>query len=176
MEAKEPEVGSPRIPLRLRDELREANSRVVALEGETGDGDLEPRHLEPQRSRAVEKMQSGVRGEQGKGDGRALVVAGHHDYRHAPRSDLDQGLQRAVDELAAYAAAVEEVSAVNHEIDSGTPCRLERKLEIAEEVGSAPAPLDARPQGHVESEVGIGQQQKAQRTHLGIIRGVMQPP
>ncbi len=141
----------------------------MALEREAGERHLGAADLEPHRPRPVQQVDPGMGGQQRVGDRRALVVARHDDHRHAAGGDLDERLERPVDQLAPHLAAVQQVAAVHHQVHLAPPRRRQRPLEVGEEVGPAPPPLDPRPLRQVEPQMGVGQKQKAEATHHGVI-------
>ena len=54
---------------------------------------------------------------------------------------------------------------MHHQIDFAPSRRLERAVEVGEEIWAAAAPLDPRAQRQIEAEVGVGHEQDAEVAH-----------
>ena len=114
--------------------LGEAVADAIALARKARHRDLDPAHVEGQGAGVVEDVDAGMGGEEGKGDGRALVISGNDDDRDAGVGDALERLERAQDHSRFDAAAEEDVAAMNEEIDVARERGPQRPLVTGEEV------------------------------------------
>ena len=102
-----------------------------------------------------------------------LVVARDQKHLYAAVRDLQQRLQRALDQSRGQARPVQQVAAVHDEVDRAAPRRFQRLLEPPQKVQPAPGSRHPGPQRPVEADVGVRQQQDpdpARYSHLSLRR------
>jgi len=92
------------------------------------------------------------------GDPGPFVIAGNEKHRH---SGVGYSLDRQEDSLyqiRRYAAAKEQVSTMQHEIDPLAQCSLQSQFEIGEKVVTPSAAVDPGSLGKIESEMSVCQE------------------
>ena len=154
-----------RLPVGVGDQVRELRADVAALARKSGERERRATCIDDERSRTVEDVDVRMRDEAGVREERALVISGNDEYRHPPLGDATQRLERLVCQRWHDRRPVEHVSAMNHDVDLAVEGRLERGRVGGEKVMAAAPPLDARPHGKVEPEVGVGHEQDMDVRH-----------
>ena len=95
----------------------------------------------------------------GVGDPGPLVVPWDDEHRYALASDIEEGLERLVDQRLRHPRPVEEVPAVNDHIHLPGQGRRQSLPMVGQEVVPPPSALDSGTDREVEPQVGIGQKQ-----------------
>jgi hypothetical protein len=90
---------------------------------------------------------------------RALVVSRDDEDGNASVGDSAEWLERLVRECRDDLRAIEDVTRVHHDVHLACERRLERSGVVREEVVTTPAPVDTWPDGKVEAEVRIGEEE-----------------
>jgi hypothetical protein len=92
-------------------------------------------------------------------DPATLVVPRHHEDRHPGRRHLRQGPEGIVGKGRKHPGAVEEIAAMDHHCHLPIPGRLRGRLEARPQVVASEPPLGPGWKGHIESQVGVGQEE-----------------
>jgi len=96
---------------------------------------------------------------------RTFVVARQHDHGHTTLGDVAQWREGALDERRRDPAPVEEVTAVDHEIDLAVASRRERPLVAGEEVRPPSPASDPWAYWLVEAQMGVREEENACARH-----------
>jgi hypothetical protein len=94
---------------------------------------------------------------------RPLVVAWNDEDGDAPVSDALEGRIGLVGDARMRRRSVEDVTAVDDEVDFSRQCRRQRGRIVREEVESTAAATDTRPNWKVETEMGVGEKEDSNR-------------
>ncbi len=122
-------------------------------------------HIDRKRSWPIEHVNVRVRRETKVRDTRAFVVARNDGNRYAPLGDSPQRLECLIADRTADIRMIEDIATVHDEIHLAAKRGLQRASVVGEEVVSSAVAVDAGPLGQVEPQVGIGEEQDAQRMH-----------
>lgn len=89
------------------------------------------------------------------------MVAWNDEDRNPRTSEFKQVGVNHIDNLLGDAGTEEQVAPMDDEVRTGLPGVVEHALEVGEEVRTAAALLESRPDGVVETKVGVGEEQDA---------------
>jgi hypothetical protein len=87
------------------------------------------------------------------------VVSRDDEHRNASIGYSAEWLERLIRECGDDPRPIEDVTRVHHEVDLAGERRLKRRGVVGEEIVTTPAPVDARSDGEIEAEMGIGQKE-----------------
>ena len=172
--AQEFRVGVDSAPPRGFDEVDELCANVMSLGRKSSDGQSAPANVERERPRSIEQVDTRVLSEPDLRNASAFVIPGDDEDRNASVGDASQWLECLPCDARGRARAIENIAAVDDDVDVTVECRLECGRVIREKVMSAPASLDARPRRQVEAEVGVSEEEDAGASghvvNIGVIR------
>ena len=87
------------------------------------------------------------------------MIPGHDEHRNAAiGNSLEWGIC-LVRDAGMWRRSIEDIAAMHDEIDVARQCRCEGRRIVGEEVESATAAPNARPDRQVEAEMGVAQKQ-----------------
>jgi len=161
MHAKNQRTVAMLAPTGLAQQLRKAGAHVVTRIGKAGERNALPTHVEDERLGTVEHVNVGMRHEPRVRDSRSLMVARDDQHRHAALGDPAQRLERPIRDLFRRGRSIENVSAVDDDVDLSAQSRLERGVVVREEIIASTAPLYARAHRRIEAEVRISEEEDA---------------
>ena len=161
MQAEESHVRGDVTPSRRVQKLGKPRSYGVTLRRKTRQRHARAAYLGNERARPVEDVNPRMLREANVWKSAAFVVAGDDEDRYASVRDTRQRLEGLIGQARHRPRSVEDVTAVHDEIDLAGKRRRERRGVVGQEVIPAPAPFDPLPDGEVEAQVRIGQEENA---------------
>jgi hypothetical protein len=87
------------------------------------------------------------------------VVTRDDEHRDASIGHPGERVERLIRERRDDSRPIEDVTCVHHEIDLARERRLERGGVVCEEIVTTPPSVDTWPDGQIEAEVGIGEEE-----------------
>lgn len=94
-----------------------------------------------------------------------LVVAGYQIDGHAVIRNSFQRIECHRHQAGGDFAAVKDIAAMHDAVDAILQGGLQSAFEIRKKLRSPAPALNSRPQGKIQSQVGVGQKQQADHTH-----------
>ena len=175
MEAQHPDIRRHGVETCSSAHLRKPAANLVRVR-QTDEGDAYSASLQHDSAWAVEDMQALVHRKQRIRHAAPFVISGNEQDRHARRRQALEWRECGFGQPGRHAASVQQVAAVDDDVDLAGARGLERALEILKEVIASPPPDDARAGGPVETEMRVGHEQDAHVTPTRAQRrGVRRP-
>ena len=156
-------VGVVAAPARLIDQRRKSRTDVIAFIWKTGEREPCSSHIHRERARHIEDVDVPMAEQPGVRKPRPLMVAWNDEDGDAPVGDALEGRIGLVGDARMRRRSVEDVAAVDDEVDFSRQCRRQRGRIVREEVESTAAATDTRPNWKVETEMGVGEKEDSNR-------------
>ena len=132
-------------PVGLADECRELRPHILALVWEARERDSDASDVHAERARDIEDVDVRVRQESRVWKPRPLMVARNDEHGNAEVGDPPERLIRLMRDRRVGCGSVEDVAAVDDDIDTAREGRRERRRVVREEIESAPSAPNPRP-------------------------------
>lgn len=156
-------------PSRVAEQCREPAAHGVSLVREAGKSDCLSAKIDREGARPIEHAHVWMEGEARVRNSRSLVVAGHNENRDSAIGDLAKRLERLIADARHGSRSVEDVAAVNHDVDLAAHRGLEGGVIIRQKVVAPTVPTHSWTDRQVESDVRIGEEQDANVASHGAI-------
>ena len=159
VDAEKPMVGFVAVPVRLVDQRGKLGSDIVTLVWKSRQCDPRASDVHGERAWDIEDVDVRVRQEARVRKARPLMVAGDDEDRNAEIGDSPQRLVGLVRNARVRRGSIENVAAMDDEIDVARQRRGESGRVVREKIESASPASDPWPDRQIEAEVGIGEKQ-----------------
>ena len=146
---------------RALQQRREPRTYVAPLERKARERHRRAADRRHERPRPIEYVKIRVARQTQVRQARPLVVARHHEHRHAPVREPQHGRVRLIRQARRNIGPIEHVAAVYHDVDVLTQRGRERRLVVREEIVTPASALDARSRRQVEPEMRVRKEQDA---------------